>query len=497
LNGQPIFSPDDLSELIESKGVTHVLLAIPSASRCCRNEILNKICQFPLAVRTLPGMSDLAEGRVTVSDLRELDLDDLLGREPVAPNHILLAKNTTGKVVLVTGAGGSIGSELCRQIIKLKPVKLLLVEINEHALYSIQDELIASMQLAASGLPVNSLPNPPSGIVEAATIGGRSENMVVPLLGSVVDEKRMWEIMDTWRPDTVYHAAAYKHVPLVERNLAEGVKNNVIGTLVTAEVAAEKGVSDFVLISTDKAMEPSNVMEASKRLAEMCLQALWARQVGSQRTGIGCEKGKNTKFSMVRFGSMLGSSGLVIPKFRQQIRNGGPITLPHPEINRLFMTVPEVAQLVIQAGALAKGGDVFVLDMGNPVKIMDLARRMVKFSGLAVRDDDNPEGDIEISITGLRPGEKLYEEQLIGSDVQLTQHARIQRTQDPFIPWGELEADLNTLRIVLGHNDVDIILSLLSTLVSGYQPSGKIVDWIYSEQVASMESAAGSSDNDD
>ena len=455
LNGQPIFSPDDLDELIGSKGVTHVLLAIPSASRHRRNEILDRIGQFPVAVRTLPGMSDLAEGRVTVSDLRELDLDDLLGREPVSPNHILLAKNTTGKVVLVTGAGGSIGSELCRQIIKLKPTKLLLIEINEYALYSIHDELITTLQLADdSEQPRN----------------------IVPLLASVVDEIRIREIMDTWQPDTIYHAAAYKHVPMVEHNLAEGVKNNVLGTLLTAQIATEIGVSDFVLISTDKAVRPTNVMGASKRLAELCLQAL---QVGGA-------KHKGTTFSMVRFGNVLGSSGSVIPKFRQQIRNGGPITLTHPEINRFFMTIPEAAQLVIQASAMAKGGDVFVLDMGEPIKIMDLARRMVELSGLTVRDELHPEGDIEITVTGLRPGEKLYEELLIGDDPQPTQHARIQRAHDPFIPWKELEADLNTLRIVLNHNDVDIILALLTKLVAGYQPSSQIVDWIYTEQVGSL-----------
>jgi FlaA1/EpsC-like NDP-sugar epimerase len=484
LNGQPIFSPDDLGELIESKDVTHVLLAIPSASRRRRNEILKRIAQFPVAVRTLPGMSDLAEGRVTTSDLCELDLDDLLGREPVSPNHILVAKNTTDKVVLVTGAGGSIGSELCRQIFKLKPAKLLLVEINEYALYSIHDELNMSMQLADGSL--QNTP-PPSG----------KGNMVVPLLGSVVNEERMREIMDTWRPDTVYHAAAYKHVPMVEHNLAEGVKNNVLGTLLTAQVAVENGVSDFVLISTDKAVRPTNVMGASKRLAEMCLQALWASQVDSRQSVVCSEEHNSTKFSMVRFGNVLGSSGSVIPKFRQQIRNGGPITLTHPDINRFFMTIPEAAQLVIQAGAMAKGGDVFVLDMGEPVKIMDLARRMVELSGLTVRDENYPEGDIEITISGLRPGEKLYEELLIGDDPEPTQHVRIQRAQDPSIPWNELEADLNTLRIVLGHNDVDVILALLTKLVAGYQPSSQIVDWVYSEQVGSMQSTASSIDADD
>jgi FlaA1/EpsC-like NDP-sugar epimerase len=451
LNGQPIFSPDDLPDLIESKGVTHVLLAIPSASRRRRNEILKRIGQHHVAVRTLPSLTDLAEGRVTASDLRELDIDDLLGRDPVKPNHILLTKNIANKVVLVTGSGGSIGSELCRQIIKLKPTKLLLVEMSEYALYSIHTEL--------------------EGMLEV--IGNFDPCRIVPLLASVQDEERMLEIMDTWRPDTVYHAAAYKHVPLVEHNLAEGVKNNVIGTLTAAQVAIEKGVSDFVLISTDKAVRPTNVMGASKRLSELCLQSLFAHQ---GKTG-------KTRFSMVRFGNVLDSSGSVIPKFRKQIRDGGPITLTHPEINRYFMTIPEAAQLVIQAGAMAQGGDVFVLDMGVPVKVADLALRMIELSGLSVRDEDNPDGDIEITISGLRPGEKLYEELLLGDDPQPTLHPKIQRAQDPYIPWEELETDLNTLRIVLAHNNVDVILNILKKLVGGYQPSAEVVDWVYAEQM--------------
>ena len=451
LNGQPIFSPDDLPDLIDSKGVTHVLLALPSASRHRRNEILQRIGQHHVVVCTLPSLTDLAKGRVTTSDLRELDIDDLLVRESVTPNHILLAKNITNKVVLVTGAGGSIGSELCRQIIKLTPTTLLLVEISEYALYSIHTELEYMEEV----------------------MGDLGPQRLMPLLASVQDEDRMLEIMDTWQPDTVYHTAAYKHVPLVEHNLAEGVKNNVIGTLTTAQVAVEKGVLDFVLISTDKAVRPTNVMGASKRLAELCLQSLFAHHA---KTG-------KTRLSMVRFGNVLDSSGSVIPKFRKQIRDGGPITLTHPEINRYFMTIPEAAQLVIQAGAMAKGGDVFVLDMGEPVKIGDLARRMVKLSGLSVRDEHNPDGDIEITITGLRPGEKLYEELLLGDDPQPTLHPKIQRAQDPFIPWEKLEADLNTLRVVLGHNNLDVILNLLKKLVVGYQPSVEVVDWVYAERM--------------
>ncbi len=454
LNGQPIFAPDDLPDLIESKGVTHVLLAIPSTSRRRRNEILERIGKYHVAVRTLPSLSDLAEGRVTTSDLRELDVDDLLGREPVTPNHILLTRNVAGKVVLVTGAGGSIGGELCRQILKLEPVKLLLVEISEYALYKIHAELEALQRE-----------------------GDAKECILVPLLASVQDEERLREIMDTWQPSTVYHAAAYKHVPLVEHNLAEGVKNNVLGTLTAAEIAVEKGVSDFVFISTDKAVRPTNVMGASKRLAEVCLQALYNHHG---------KRGK-TRLSMVRFGNVLGSSGSVIPKFRKQIRKGGPITLTHPDINRFFMTIPEAAQLVIQAGAMAKGGDVFVLDMGEPVKIWDLARRMVELSGLTVWDEQNPDGDIEIVITGLRPGEKLYEELLIGDNPLPTMHPRILRAQDPFTPWEQLQPNLETLRVVLNHNNVDLIISLLKKLVVDYRPSHKVVDWVYSEQIQAAQ----------
>ena len=450
LNGQPIFSPTKLADLIESKGVTHVLLAIPSASRRRRNDILKKMGQHHVAMRTLPSFTDLAEGRVTTSDLRDLDSDDLLGREAVAPNHILLAKNISAKVVLVTGAGGSIGGELCRQIIKLKSKKLLLVDMSEYALYAIHSELENMCKALADADAIH----------------------IVPLLASVQDKDRMLEIMDTWQPDTVYHAAAYKHVPLVEHNLTEGIKNNVIGTLTTAQVAIEKNVSDFVLISTDKAVRPTNVMGASKRLAELCLQALFALNA----------KISKTKLSMVRFGNVLDSSGSVIPRFRKQIRDGGPITLTHPEITRYFMTIPEAAQLVIQAGAMAKGGDVFVLDMGEPVKIADLARRMIELSGLSVRDVNNPDGDIEIVVTGLRPGEKLYEELLLGDDPQPTSHPKIQRAQDPFIPWDKLETDINTLKILFSHNNVELILAILQKLVTGYQSNSKVVDWIFTEQ---------------
>ncbi|WP_319245282.1 nucleoside-diphosphate sugar epimerase/dehydratase [uncultured Propionivibrio sp.] len=448
LNGQPIYNPADLVNLAPTLTIRNVLLAMPSLSRKRRNEILAQIRTARVAVRTLPSVTDLAQGKVSISDLRDLDIDDLLGREPVMPNHILLAMNVRSKVVMVTGAGGSIGSELCRQVLAVNPSKLLLIEQSEFALYGIHQEL--EEKLADRDI------------------------VLVPLLASVQDDERMREIMSTWHPDTVYHAAAYKHVPLVEHNPAEGIKNNVLGTLHTAQAAAENGVSDFVLISTDKAVRPTNIMGASKRLAEMVLQALAATASG-------------TKFSMVRFGNVLGSSGSVVPKFRQQIRNEGPITLTHPEITRYFMTIPEASQLVIQAGAMAKGGDVFVLDMGQPVKIIDLARRMIELSGLSVKDEQNPDGDIEIEITGLRPGEKLYEELLIGDNPKPTSHSRIMKANEEFVPWAELEDRLKALEMALNVNDVGVIRLMMQQLVTGYTPSDEIVDWVYLEQEAEAQ----------
>jgi FlaA1/EpsC-like NDP-sugar epimerase len=446
LNGLRIYRPDDLSSLVESHNISTVLLALPSTNRKRRNEILARMLESKVSVRTLPSVTDLAQGKVSTSDLRELDIDDLLGREPVIPNHILLGKNVADKVVLVTGAGGSIGSELCRQIMSVGPAALLLVEQSEFALYGIHQELEVKYAYSLT-----------------------RQIRLVPLLASVRDEERMREIMGTWKPDTVYHAAAYKHVPLVEHNPAEGIKNNVLGTLTAAKVAVEQGVADFVLISTDKAVRPTNIMGASKRLAEMVLQAMAATS-------------PKTKFAMVRFGNVLGSSGSVVPKFRQQIRDGGPVTLTHPDITRYFMTIPEASQLVIQAGAMGKGGEVFVLDMGQSVKIMDLAVRMIELSGLTLQDADNPDGDIEIEITGLRPGEKLYEELLIGDNPEPTSHPRIMKAHEDFLPWPALEEKLNALRIALDVNDVGVLRTMLQQLVSGYQPSGEIVDWVYLEQ---------------
>ncbi|MBS0343515.1 MAG: polysaccharide biosynthesis protein [Proteobacteria bacterium] len=461
IRGLRVYSPQDLGLRARELGVNTVLLAIPSAPRKRRNEILQTILQAHLAVRTLPGLMDLAEGRVHTSDLRELEIDDLLGRDAVAPSRELLDKNICDKVVLVTGAGGSIGSELCRQILRSNPQTLLLVERSEYALYAIHAEL---QQMLSS--------QPPAA-------RGRRSIRLVPLLASVREESRMREIMATWRPHTVYHAAAYKHVPLVEHNAAEGVKNNVYGTLVTARMAAEAGVNDFVLVSTDKAVRPTNIMGTSKRVAEMALQALAEK---SARTPGG------TRFCMVRFGNVLGSSGSVVPLFRRQIREGGPITLTHPEITRYFMTIPEAAQLVIQAGAMATGGDVFVLDMGEPVKIVDLARRMVELSGLTVCDDENPEGDIAIRTTGLRPGEKLYEELLIGDNPLPTQHLRIMKAHEDFLGWDELRARLTVLTGALEVNDVPQIRELLQRMVQGYQPAESVVDWVHLEQLASQAS---------
>jgi FlaA1/EpsC-like NDP-sugar epimerase len=474
LNGLPIFSPADLTEVLSVSPITDVLLALPSVSRQRRNEILNALKPHKVAVRTLPGLSDIATGKVSLSDVRELDIDDLLGREPVKPNGLLLNLNTHHKTVLVTGAGGSIGSELCRQILKTNPKQLLLVEMSEFALYQIHQELQSI--LAGERLSVSEPVDGESAEAVDVVIEPRIE--IVPLLASVCDEVRMHEIMDTWKPHTVYHAAAYKHVPLVEHNPAEGVRNNVWGTRTCAEAAMRNSVRNFVLISTDKAVRPTNIMGATKRLAEMVLQALAEVNSAVAAQG-GRAPSARTTFSMVRFGNVLGSSGSVVPLFREQIKNGGPITLTHADITRYFMTIPEAAQLVIQAGAMGQGGDVFVLDMGQPVKIIDLARRMVELSGLTVKDELNPSGDIELTVNGLRPGEKLYEELLIGDNPKSTQHPRIMKAHEQFLSWPQLEQKLNALSIAMSVNDVPVIRGMLQELVSGYQPSGEVVDWVY------------------
>ena len=412
--------------------------------------MIEKLLTYPVHVRTVPAMADLASGRVTMSDVRNVEIEDILGRDTVEPDDSLLLMHNRGKVVMVTGAGGSIGGELCRQILRTKPARILLVDHSEFALYQIHQELLAVAE-------ANRLPS----------------TVIVPLLGSVLNETHMRDIMQTWHPDTVYHAAAYKHVPMVEHNLAQGLRNNLFGTLILARVARDFNVGQFVLISTDKAVRPTNVMGASKRLAEKVLQA-FAAQVQFDETST-----SRICFSMVRFGNVLGSSGSVVPLFRQQIQRGGPVTLTHPDVTRYFMTVEEAAQLVIQAGAMARGGEVFVLDMGDPVRVADLARRMIELSGLKVRDQGSTDGDIEVRVIGMRPGEKLYEELLIGNDPQPTSHPRIMKAHEKFLPWDELEARLGELHEVLERNDVMRLSLMLCDLVSDYQPSNELVDWVH------------------
>lgn len=450
INGVDIIGGADVADAVDRLGVTDILLAIPSLGRGQRNEIIARLRSLPVHVRTLPGMGDLASGRVTVQDFQELDVEDLLGRPPVSPTRTLLARNLADKVVLVTGAGGSIGGELCRQIILEKPQQLVLLEHNEFGLYTIHSELLALC--AEKRLLVD----------------------VVPLLASVGNFGRLKEICHLYQPFTVYHAAAYKHVPLVESNPAEGVLNNVFGTLNMARAAMECAVANFVLVSTDKAVRPTNVMGATKRMAEMVLQALAA--TASVRFHlpdgtISHEVKNNTLFAMVRFGNVLGSSGSVVPLFRKQLLSGGPLTVTHADVTRYFMTIPEAAQLVLQAGAMAQGGDVFVLDMGQPVKILDLARRIAQLSGLTLRDENNPYGDIEIKLTGLRPGEKLYEELLIGDNPEGTAHERIMKAHEDFVPWSELAPLLVELRQAAVQSNSIVIRKILLQLVLGYSPS--------------------------
>ena len=478
LNGLPVHNPADLAKILNTSPITEVLLAIPSVKRQRRNNIINNLKPHKLVVRTLPSFSDIVTGKVSFSDVRELDIYDLLGREPVEPDLLLLNLNTHRKTVLVTGAGGSIGSELCRQILKMKPQQLLLVEMSEFALYQIHQELV---ELLTEGfVDVESIKIAPfdefsDESYKAPKIMGVE---IIPLLASVCDEVRMHEIMETWKPQTVYHAAAYKHVYLVEHNPAEGIRNNVWGTRVCAEAAIRNDVHNFVLVSTDKAVRPTNIMGATKRLAEMVIQALVDLNVPATSEEGGALSTKTT-FSIVRFGNVLDSSGSVVPLFRRQIKNGGPITITHAEITRYFMSIPEAAQLVIQAGAMGQGGDVFVLDMGQPVKISELARRMVEFSGLSIRDELHPHGDIELIVTGLRPGEKLYEELLIGSNPKPTQHPLILKAHEEFLNWSELEHKLSALGVAISVNNSSVIRLLLKDLVSGYTPNGEVVDWVH------------------
>ncbi|WP_273182578.1 MULTISPECIES: nucleoside-diphosphate sugar epimerase/dehydratase [Methylophaga] len=443
INGMTVYGVEQLAKLIERFKVRDILLAMPSAGRRRRSEILKLLEHYPVHVRTLPDLMDIAEGRLEVSDIQEVDIADLLGREPVAPINELLSKNIAEKAVMVTGAGGSIGSELCRQIIHLSPSCLVLYEASEINLYQIERELAA----LALDIPVYSM------------------------LGSVLNQQRVEMVCRRFAVNTIYHAAAYKHVPIVERNTNEGIRNNVFGTLHCAQAAIDAEVETFVLISTDKAVRPTNTMGATKRFAELVLQAFAESKTLYNKT----------RFTMVRFGNVLGSSGSVVPLFRDQIAKGGPVTVTDPEIIRYFMTIPEAAALVIQAGAMGKGGDVFVLDMGEPVKIVDLARRMIHLSGFTIRDNDNPNGDIEIAYTGLRPGEKLYEELLIGDNVSATEHEKIMRAEESVIEWSTLVSIIRELELANKHDDSQKARAILLDTIDGFIPQCELSDWLGAE----------------
>jgi len=480
---------------------------MPSISRKQRSVIIEHLRPLNVRIRTLPGLIAMAQGKADYADLHDLDINDLLAREPAEPDEVMLQEQVTNKTVMVTGAGGSIGSELCRQILQRKPKVLLLFELSEFALYTLHNELLDTLHYLTNEQRNNGA----VGLVPT----------IIPLLGSVADENRVSDVILTWNPSIIYHAAAVKHVPIVEHNIAECVKNNVLGTLVMAKVAIEWQVERFILVSTDKAVNPTNAMGASKRCCELILQALAAEQNPSFEPmwdgKPSAQVARTTQLAMVRFGNVLGSSGSVVPYFRQQIAQGGPITLTHQDIIRYFMTIPEAAQLVMQTGAMAGGSsmagsagiaggaskgigagvsadisgsrvsseaEVYVLDMGDPVKIIDLARRMVELSGFRVKDENSPEGDIAIEVVGLRPGEKLYEELLIGNNPQATQHPRIMKANEKFLPWSELQPMITTLRIAAVNGDVMMIRSMLQLLVPEYKPDEKVVDWVYREQIA-------------
>jgi FlaA1/EpsC-like NDP-sugar epimerase len=432
INGVPVWHAGRLQELVGNPGLTEVLLALPSVSRSRRCEIVAELQKYELEVKTLPGIGQLVNQEVTVNDLREVQVDDLLGRDPVTPNAILMGRTVVGMTVMVSGAGGSIGAELCRQILAVKPKRLILAEQSEYALYAIDSEL-------------------------RGRLGDRADEIeIVAELVDVAQAGSVNRLFQRWKPDTVYHAAAYKHVPLVEANPVRGLYNNIFGTLHSVLAAEDAGVRRFVLISTDKAVRPTNIMGASKRICELILQARAQQQEG-------------TVFTMVRFGNVLGSSGSVVPRFREQIRAGGPVTITHNDITRYFMTIPEAAQLVIQASGMARGGDVFVLDMGQPVRIRDLAETMVRLSGRSVRDGACPDGDIEIVQIGLRPGEKLYEELLIGDNPTPTKHPRIMRAQENMIPWAHLRPELELMEHHLRDGGASRAITAMCRLVPEYR----------------------------
>ncbi|ALQ09293.1 nucleoside-diphosphate sugar epimerase [Pseudoalteromonas sp. Bsw20308] len=445
IQGVPVIAFKGIYELSTKRKVSKVLLALPSATRARRKEILAQLEPLTIKVLSIPGMTDIVEGKAKLAEITDVGVEDLLGRDPVSPKIDLMTANIAKKVVMVTGAGGSIGSELCRQIVKQKPTKLILFEQSEFALYSIEKEL--NEYICNNALELE----------------------LIPIMGSVQRINRLETVMKAFGVQTVYHAAAYKHVPLVEHNVVEGVRNNVFGTYYSAKAAVNAKVENFVLISTDKAVRPTNVMGATKRMAELVLQGL------AQEQGV---KHK-TRFCMVRFGNVLGSSGSVVPLFRRQIKEGGPITLTHPDITRFFMTIPEAAQLVIQAGAMGKGGDVFVLDMGDSVKIKDLATKMVRLSGFEVKSDTNPHGDIEIKCTGLRPGEKLYEELLIGDNVGETTHERIMTANEVMLPLAELNVFIEALDIACHNFDHETIRQLLLDAPTGFNPTDGICDLVW------------------
>ena len=441
----PVHRPSEINDLIARYGVEKILLAIPSASSDERKNLIQRLEPYPCEVLTIPGMKDLVDGKINVSSLKKISVVDLLGRDPVAPRPELMAADISHKAVMVTGAGGSIGSELCRQIIQRQPTKLILFELSEFSLYSIDKELREYQ--AEHSIQIE----------------------VLPLLGSVQHRNRLYSVMKAYGVQTVYHAAAYKHVPMVEFNTIEGVRNNIYGTLFCAQAAIDARVETFVLISTDKAVRPTNTMGASKRMAELVLQALAA------------EPGQHTRFCMVRFGNVLGSSGSVVPVFEKQIAAGGPVTLTHAEITRYFMTIPEAAQLVIQAGAMGQGGDVFVLDMGDSVKIIDLAKQMIRLSGLEIKDEAHPDGDIEIKVTGLRPGEKLYEELLIGDEVGKTTHPRIMTANEIMLPWVTISDILERMDSACRRSDQQTLRNLLLEAPTGFAPKDDICDLVWQQ----------------
>lgn len=446
IQGLKVYPSTDLEDIVAKTGATGILLAIPSASRRRRRQVLQRLSEFPVHVQTMPEIRDIVTGKARVDEVREVNVEDLLGRDPVPPMQELLEKSLAGKNVMITGAGGSIGSELCRQILKLRPKRLICFEMSESALYSIERELRRRM------------------------VEQEIDCEIIALLGTVMDDQRLKDAFQAFSVQIVYHAAAYKHVPIVEQNVFQGVANNVFGTLAAANAAVAAKVDTFVLISTDKAVNPTSVMGATKRLSELILQARDTMPT-------------DTKFCMVRFGNVLESSGSVVPLFREQIHNGGPVTVTHPDILRYFMTIPEASQLVIQAGAMAKGGDVFVLDMGKPVRIEDLAHRMINLMGLTVRDENSPEGDIEIKYIGLRPAEKLYEELLIGSNVSGTDHPRIMRAAEDFLSNRDLDPLLDELRAASKRLDYDATLDILNHTVKEYSPSADVDDLVWAQKI--------------